>query len=93
MIFQIILFVFGLFLLVKSADYFTDGASALAKKLGVSALVIGLTVVALGTSLPELIVAISASITGNSDLILGNIIGSNNDNTLLIQRILKEKKP
>ncbi|HZX44887.1 MAG TPA: calcium/sodium antiporter [Candidatus Nanoarchaeia archaeon] len=79
-----LLLLIGLALLIKGADYLIDGSSSLAKKLGISSLVIGLTIVALGTSLPELIVNVYASIEGNSELILGNIIGSNLFNLLLI---------
>lgn len=61
-----------------------DGASSLAKRMGVSALVIGLTIVAFGTSAPELIVNIFASINGNTDIAIGNILGSNTFNILLI---------
>lgn len=82
------LLILGLILLIKSADYLVDGSSALAKKIGVSSLVIGLTIVAFGTSLPELIVSIFGSLSGSSELILGNVIGSNISNTMLILGIL-----
>lgn len=75
---------FGFVLLVKGADFLVDGASAIAKRFNVSALVIGLTVVAFGTSMPELIVNIFASIQGNSGIAIGNILGSNIANVLLI---------
>ncbi len=78
------LFVLGFFLLIKGADYLVEGASSLAKRLGVSTLVIGLTVVAFGTSTPELVVNIIAAIQGSGDIALGNIIGSNMANLLLI---------
>ncbi len=79
------LFIFiGLILLYLGGNWFVEGASALAKRLGISSLVIGLTVVAFGTSAPELIVNIMASFQGNSEMIFGNIIGSNLFNTLLI---------
>ncbi len=81
---EYILFVVGIALLIKSADYIVEGSSILAKKLGVSALVIGLTIVAFGTSLPELIVSIIATLKGSGDIVFGNIIGSNMTNTLLI---------
>src|SRR3989338_6786949 len=79
-----ILMVVGFGLLIKGADFLVDGASAIAKKFGVSALVIGLTIVAFGTSTPELIVNIFASIQGNTDIAIGNILGSNIANILLI---------
>lgn len=83
-----ILFVIGIILLIKSADYLVDGASSLAKRLGVSTLVIGLTIVSLGTSLPELIVNIIASLQGSSEIAFGNILGSNMSNTLLVLGVI-----
>lgn len=77
-------FLIGLGLLVKGADIFVDGAASLAWKLGVSRLVIGLTVVSFGTSAPELVVNVIAAMKGSSDIAVGNIIGSNNANLMLI---------
>jgi cation:H+ antiporter len=74
----------GLILLVKGADYLIDGSSFLAHKYGVSTLFIGLTVLAFGTSLPELVVNIIASLKNSGGLAFGNIIGSNMSNILLI---------
>lgn len=74
----------GLVLLVKGADLFVEGASALAARLGVAQLVIGLTVVAMGTSLPEAAVSISAVIKGNADITIGNVVGSNILNIFII---------
>lgn len=74
----------GLALLVFGANWLVDGASALAKRLGISALAIGLTIVAFGTSAPELIVNLFASVSGNSDIAIGNVLGSNIANILLI---------
>lgn len=74
----------GLAFLYKGANWFVEGASALARHFGVSPLVIGLTVVAFGTSMPELIVNVFAAIQGNSDVAFGNIIGSNIINIMLI---------
>jgi cation:H+ antiporter len=71
-------------LLIKGADLLVDGASSIAKKLDVSDLVIGLTVVAFGTSLPELFVNIFAGLQGNTDIAIGNVLGSNIANILLI---------
>ncbi|MDP3771449.1 MAG: calcium/sodium antiporter, partial [bacterium] len=79
-----LLFPIGLVLLIKGADFLVNGASSIAKRLGVSSLVIGLTIVAFGTSAPELIVSIFASVRGNTDIAIGNILGSNIANILLI---------
>ena len=79
-----ILFVLGFVLVIKGADFLTDGGSAVGEKLGVSELVIGLTVVSFGTSLPEFVVNIIASRQGNSGIAIGNILGSNITNILLI---------
>jgi cation:H+ antiporter len=74
----------GFGLLIKGADWLVDGASSLAKRAGISALVIGLTIVAFGTSLPELIVNILSSLRGSTDIAIGNVVGSNTANILLI---------
>lgn len=74
----------GLFVLIVGAEYMVRGASSLAKKWGVSSLVIGLTIVAFGTSAPELIVNIFSAIKGSTDLAIGNVVGSNISNILLI---------
>jgi cation:H+ antiporter len=81
---EYILFVVGLILLLKGADYLVDGSCALAKKLGIPTLVIGLTIVAFGTSAPELVVNIMSAINGAGEVSFGNIIGSNMANLLLI---------
>jgi cation:H+ antiporter len=81
---EYLLLVLGLVLLVKGADFLVDGSSSLAKKFGISSLAVGLTVVAFGTSLPELMVNIYASLNGASEISFGNIIGSNIANILLI---------
>lgn len=81
---DIFLFVVGFVFLIKGADWLVSGASSLANRLGVSALVIGLTIVAFGTSAPELSVNLLASFQGNTDIAIGNIIGSNIANILLI---------
>jgi cation:H+ antiporter len=81
---HILWIILGLILLVFSADFLVKGASSVAKKLKISPLVIGLTIVAFGTSLPELIVNILAATKGQPGLALGNIIGSNIANILLI---------
>src|SRR5690554_3270622 len=79
-----LLLVVGFVLLIKGADFFVDGASNIARYLGVSTLVIGLTVVAFGTSLPEAAVSISGAIQNVDDVSLGNVVGSNIANLLLI---------
>lgn len=84
MILTYVLFFVGFALLIKGADLLVDGASSLARRIGVSSLVIGLTVVAFGTSAPEFIVNIFASLNGNTDIAIGNIVGSNICNILLI---------
>lgn len=81
---EYIFIIIGLILLYKGADWFVEGASSLARRFGISSLVIGLTVVAFGTSMPELVVNVVASFQRNSDVAFGNIIGSNIINTLLI---------
>tara|TARA_R110002020_G_scaffold56306_4_gene155899 strand:- start:67 stop:1035 length:969 start_codon:yes stop_codon:yes gene_type:complete len=84
MILPIILLITGLLLLVKGADWLVDGASVLAKKHKVSDLAIGLTIVAFGTSAPELVVNSVASMGGYPDIVFGNVIGSNNFNLFMI---------
>ena len=79
-----LLFVIGFVLLIKGADYLVDGASSIAKKYHVSDMMVGLTIVSFGTSMPEMIVNVLASIDGNADIALGNIFGSNIANILLI---------
>ncbi len=79
-----ILFIIGFLFLIKGADFLVDGASAIAKKLNVSDLIIGLTIVAFGTSAPELIVNIFASAQGNTEIAIGNVLGSNIINILVI---------
>lgn len=79
-----VLLVFGFILLIKGADFFVDGASSIAHILKIPSVIIGLTVVAMGTSAPEAAVSIAAGITGNSDISLGNIIGSNIFNLLMV---------
>lgn len=77
MIFQIALLVIGFAILIKGADWLVDGGSALARKYNVPELAIGLTIIAFGTSMPELVVNVFAATDGQSDIVYGNIIGSN----------------
>ena len=81
---NLILLVIGFVLLIKGADFFVDGSAGIAKKLRVSTFIIGVTVVAIGTSAPELAVTIVDAASGTGELIMGNILGSNALNILLI---------
>lgn len=81
---EYILLIVGFVLLIKGADLFVDGASSVAAKLKVPSLIIGLTVVSIGTSLPEAAVSVSASLSGNNSISLGNVIGSNIFNLLMV---------
>ena len=80
----ILLLLVGLGLIVLGADWLVDGASAIARKAGVSEFVIGLTIVGFGTSCPELVVSLTGAIQGNADISIGNVVGSNIFNTLFI---------
>ncbi len=84
MVMVYVLFVLGIYFLIKGADWIVDGASSMAKRFGVSSLIIGLTVVAIGTSLPELTVGIFSAIKGTSGIVFGNVIGANIANVLLV---------
>lgn len=84
MLLQIIILLAGFLLLIKGADIFVDGASSTARNLNVSRLVIGLTIIAFGTSAPELAVSIKALMAGSGDMVIGNVMGSNIINILLI---------
>lgn len=88
-----ILLIIGFFLLIKGADYFVEGSSAIAKLLKVPSVVIGLTIVALGTSAPEAAVSITAGLAGSNDLALSNVIGSNIFNLVLIVGICALIRP
>ena len=83
-ILSLLLLVAGFIFLIKGANLLVDGSSSIAKKMGVSDLVIGLTIVSFGTSAPELIVNVFASVQGNADIAIGNVLGSNIMNILLI---------
>ena len=84
MLLNVGLLVLGFFLLVKGADWFVEGASKLAEKFGIPQIVIGLTIVAMGTSLPEAAVSIASAAKGSADIAIGNVLGSNIMNVLLI---------
>ena len=79
-----LLLIVGFFFLVKGADVFVDGASSVAKILKIPSVIIGLTIVAMGTSAPEAAVSLTASLSGNNEISLGNIIGSNIFNLLVV---------
>lgn len=86
--FQMILliseFAVGLLLIIKGADWLTDGASQIARRFNISSLVIGLTIVAFGTSAPEMVVSVISAVKGQTDLAIGNVVGSNIFNSLAI---------
>lgn len=81
---QIGLLVIGFFMLVKGADYFVDGSAGIATRFGIPQLVVGLTIVAMGTSAPEAAVSITGAIQGAADIAIGNVVGSNILNILII---------
>ena len=84
MLLNIILLVLGFVLLIKGADYFVDGASAMAARLKISPIIIGLTVVAMGTSAPEAAISVSSALAGSNAIAIGNVVGSNIANIFLI---------
>lgn len=81
---EILLLAVGFAMLVKGADWFVDGTSGVARKLGIPQLVVGLTIVAMGTSAPEAAVSITAALKGNASIAIGNVVGSNILNILII---------
>ena len=80
----IVFLIIGFVLLIKGADFFVEGSSSVAKRLHVPSIIIGLTIVAMGTSLPETAVSVSASITGNNELAVSNVVGSNIFNLMVV---------
>jgi len=84
MVVSIILVIVGFIFLIKGADFLVSGASAVAKRFKISEMVIGLTIIAMGTSMPELMVSLTSALDGHSDIALGNVVGSNLANVLLI---------
>ncbi len=93
MILDIVRLIGGLALILYGANWLTDGASAIARRLGVSDLVVGLTIVALGTSTPELVISVLAAVGGNAPMAVGNVVGSNIFNVLAIIGIVAIVKP
>ena len=83
MIASVLFLIIGFLLLVKGADLFVDGASSIAKRLRIPSLIIGLTIVAFGTSAPELAVSVTAALKGSNDIALGNVVGSDVFNLLV----------
>lgn len=79
-----VLLIVGLVLILGGANYLTDGAAAIARKFGLSDLIVGLTIVAFGTSAPELTISVMSAVDGNTGMAIGNVVGSNIFNTLLI---------
>lgn len=81
---NIVFLILGFFFLIKGADLFVSGASSIAKKLKISPLIIGLTIVSIGTSAPEAAVSVAASLSGSADMSIGNVVGSNIFNTIVV---------
>ena len=79
-----ILLIIGFVFLIKGADFFVDGSASIAKQLRVPSLIVGMTVVAMGTSLPECSVSVTASLAGNNSLAISNVVGSNIFNLLVV---------
>ena len=84
MLLDVVLLLVGFVLLIKGADYFVEGSAAIAKRFNIPGVVIGLTIVALGTSLPELAASIIAVRKGEHDIAIGNVVGSNMFNLLAV---------
>lgn len=92
-ILNIILLLVGFFLLIKGADFFVDGSASLAKKMKIPSLIVGLTIVAMGTSAPELAVSVSSALKGSNGLAVSNVIGSNLFNLLMVLGVCAAIKP
>ncbi|MCI8700473.1 MAG: calcium/sodium antiporter [Clostridia bacterium] len=93
MIVSVVLLILGFALLIKGSDILVDGASNVAKRFNIPTIIIGLTIVAIGTSMPELMVSVTSALEGHSDLALGNVVGSNISNLFLILGICSIIKP
>ena len=81
---QFLLLILGFVMLIKGADWFVDGVAGIAERFGIPQIVIGLTIVAMGTSAPEAAVSVNAALSGSADITIGNIVGSNIFNVLVI---------
>jgi cation:H+ antiporter len=90
---NILLFSVGLLAIIKGADWLTDGAASIAERFGIPTLVVGLTIVAIGSSAPEFVVSVLSAIQGNADIALGNIVGSNIFNILGIMGVTALVRP
>jgi len=93
MVLSFFLIIAGFVLLIKGADFLVDGSSNIAKRFHIPEIIIGLTIISIGTSMPELFVSITSALNGHSDMALGNIIGSNITNLLLILGVSAILKP
>ncbi len=93
MVIDILLFFVGVALIILGANFLTDGAAAFARRLGLSPLMVGLTIVAFGTSAPELVVSLTSALSGSSDIALGNVVGSNIFNILVIAGVTSMVAP
>lgn len=93
MLLNIIFIIIGFVLLIKGADFLVYGASEIAKRFHIPEIVIGLTIVAIGTSMPELVVSVTSALEGHSDLAIGNVVGSNIANMFLILGVCSIIKP
>lgn len=87
------LFVIGLVAIIKGADWLTDGAAAIARRLGVPTIVVGMTIVAIGSSLPEFVVSVTSAIKGSAGMAVGNVVGSNIFNILIILGLTAAIRP
>ena len=93
MLLNVIIIIIGFVLLIKGADFLVDGASEIAKKFNIPEIVIGLTIVAIGTSMPELVVSVTSALQGHSDIAIGNVVGSNISNMFFILGVCAVIKP
>ena len=88
-----ILLVVGLALILGGANYLTDGSAAIARRFGLSDLIVGLTIVAFGTSAPEFTISVMSAVAGNAGMAIGNVVGSNIFNTLVIIGVVALIRP
>lgn len=93
MFYNIVFIIVGFFLLIKGADFLVDGSSQVAKKFNIPEIIIGLTIVSIGTSLPELMVSLTSALKNLSDMAIGNVIGSNISNLFFILGVCAAIKP